>query len=896
MEMTPQNWERIKELFETALEQPPAKRASFLAQNCPEEDFRAQVEKLLADHDEAGSFLSDPVLGSPPLKTSRTGAQELTSGEIVAGRFKIARMLGKGGMGEVYEAEDIKLRRAVALKFLPDELSQDLQALERFQREARAASALDHPNICTVYEVGEHEQRPFIAMQYLEGQTLQQQIQKGTLKISAVLELGIQVADALDAAHSRGIVHRDIKPANIFVTTRDQAKILDFGLAKRASLHRFSAEAVGAWSRPISSMSQESLTSPGFALGTVAYMSPEQVRGEDLDARTDLFSFGAVLYEMATRQHAFSGRTSGVISEAILNRQPAPARQVRPEIPLELEHIINKALEKDADVRYQNASDMRADLKRLKRDTESGRNSAAAAAQPHSQPAVQSRPLGRKPLIISAVVAALLVIAIIATTKFNVAGVLFPSSAKLPVIRSLAVLPLRAAANDTDQSAFAWGLTDVLTTELEEISGLRVVPHASAEPFANSNKPLPEIASLLDVDTVLRGSVLRAGDRAVISIQLVQEPGDKNTWAKSYEGDFRNVPALQAEVAGAIASEIRLRISKKESESAKQPPSAEPKQAVDPKVKNAFLTLQFHMNQASDATWQKSRGKKESDTEYDLVLSSYDNLQRMSPGYVPAHLAFVGHVLAMPRPELVPKALIALQQALVSDEHDPEAHRLMGLLACQFQGQWEAAGYEYRRAVELAPDSADMHEAYAEYLDDLGRFDAAMQEHRKAQALDPQNDYISSSPLTPAAEKVKRKHRYVWRFSAYDYWWLGNSEFEVGQFVDAFQDWERAMRTLGFDAEADAVQRAFATSGPQAGARELAHVLDEVTKDRWYPADIVIDTKFYASDKEKLLAWLGTAYKNREQVILHLKSDHRWDPYRSDPRFQEIYRRVGLPR
>jgi tetratricopeptide (TPR) repeat protein len=267
----------------------------------------------------------------------------------------------------------------------------------------------------------------------------------------------------------------------------------------------------------------------------------------------------------------------------------------------------------------------------------------------------------------------------------------------------------------------------------------------------------------------------------------------------------------------------------------------------------------------------------------------------MAPGYVPAHLEFVKHVLDMPRPELITKADGALQQALAADEYNAEAHMLNGLSVCQFHDVWEAAGLEYRRAIELAPDSADMHEAYAKYLDDLGRFEAGMQEHRKAQALDPQNDYLSSSPLTSAAEKVKRKHQYPIRFYAYDYWWRGNAEFEAAQYADAFQDWERAMRIFGFYAEADSVQRAFTTSGPQAGARELAHVLDEITKDRWYPADVVIDTKFYTNDKEGLLTWLEKAYKNREDVILHLKSDHRWDPYRSEPRFQEIYRRVGLP-
>src|SRR5438477_6219205 len=572
MQITPDKWQRAKTVFDAVLQQPAVERASFLAVACPEEDLREQVEQLLLNHEQVGSFLSKPVIELPK-------SERFAAGSIIAGRFKIVRLLGKGGMGEVFEAQDVKLRRQVALKFLPEAVSREPQMLERFEREARAASALDHTNICTVHEIGEHQGRPFIVMQYLEGETLQHRIAEKPIDSQTVLELAIQLSDALDAAHSRGIIHRDIKPANIFVTSRGQAKILDFGLAKHEAVHRRVVRASAASSEPTASLPDQSLTSPGSALGTVAYMSPEQVRGEDLDGRTDLFSFGAVLYEMATGQHAFAGRTTGLIFDAILNREPVPARKIKPQIALELEQIISKALEKDRDVRYQHAADMRADLRRLKRDNESGRLTRAPA------PASRWTWLGLRRWRL-ALISAMLLAAAAAATWF---GTHRSSSGTAPVIHSLAVLPLKNLSGDPSQQYFADGMTEELITDLSQVSALKVISRTSSDVYQGTHKPLPEIARELNVDAIVEGSVQRSGDHIRVNAQLVYAPQDKILWARSYDSALRDVLSAQSAVARGLADEIHVNMTPVEkSRIGNEHP-------VNPEALEAYLKGQYHL-------------------------------------------------------------------------------------------------------------------------------------------------------------------------------------------------------------------------------------------------------------------------------------------------------------
>jgi serine/threonine protein kinase/tetratricopeptide (TPR) repeat protein len=783
--------------------------------------------------------------------------------------FRIIERLGAGGMGVVYKAVDTRLNRAVALKFLPDNMLQDAQALERFRREARAASALNHPGICTIYDIGEQHGRGFIAMEFIDGETLRSHIHGTALPLEETLKLGIQIADALDAAHAQGIIHRDIKPANIFVTKRGQAKVLDFGLAKLVP------KGVAPTGADFGGEVPGSSSIVGIISGTPSYMSPEQVRGDNLDQRTDIFSLGLLLYEMATGRQAFSGGTGGRIIEAVLTRSPVPARSINPDISSRLEQIINKALLKDRDQRYQHAADIRADLQRLERENDT----VGITADEFAPPILRSTTSHLHP------------------TGGHTAQNSTPQTGAVrservsKIIDSLAVLPFENASRDPQNEYLSDGIAGSLINILATVPKLRVIAQSTV--FRYKGRPIdPQaVGRELSVRAVLTGRIMQSGGSLRIGTELVDVATGSQLWGAQYDRKPGDIFAIQDEISNEISGKLRLKLTRAEKKRLTK------HQTDDAEAYRLYLKGRHHWNRWTEDGFYKA-------------IEYFQQAVEKDPGYALAYTGLAdSYVLLgwnsyLPPKEAFPKGKMAAMTALRLDPNLGEAHTPLAAVLWLHDWQWQEAQREFERSLALNPAHPTASHWYAEYLMTMGRHVEAIARIKNSQELDPLSliisvaigrDFYMARRYDDALEQLRRTVELDPNYPV-THWVLGLLLRKMGRYELAIDEGEKGVKLSGGSPLMNAaLAQTLATAGKREKAIQILDDLTNLTKQKYVAPYFFAGIHIGLGEDDRAIEYLEKSYEEHSHWLIYLHLDPSMDSLRSNPRFQNLSRRVGLP-
>ena len=864
--MEADRWKQVDRLLQAALEHPPAKRGEFLRRACGEDaELEREVRSLLTSREQAGSFLESPAIQLAARALAGEQSKDIQSADLPIGltlrrtadsflgcivsNYRLEERLAAGGMGVLYRATDLKLGRSVAVKVLSRQLAPEETAKARLLREARAASALDHPNIGAIHHIEEQDGELFIVMALYQGETLKQRLKKGPLPVGEALQVLRQMALGLEVAHRAGIVHRDIKPANVLRTDDGIVKILDFGLAKLTS----------------DSQAATAVTQPGETMGTVLYMSPEQLRGQAVDVRSDLWSFGVVAYELLMGVTPFQADSSAATAMRILSDEP-PALDSVSGVPDWLAELVTQLLRKAPGERPQSSGEV---LSRLDRPSSPSR----------------SRPKPRPVLLASAILAGL--------GRWR--DRFFGSSAAAS-IRSLAVLPLDNFSRDPEQEYFADGMTEELIANLAKISSLRVISRTSVMRYKGARKPLPEIARELNVDAVVEGSVRREGERVRITAQLIHGPTERHLWTESYERDLRQVLALQSEVALAIAKEVKVRLSPDEQTrlgSARQ---------VNPQAYEAYLKGFYYLDKFTVEGTKKS-------------LEYFERAIQIDPGFAAAYAGLstsygrlAGGALAgqlgtgksMPPKEVFPKSEAAARKALELDPTLALAHDMLAWTRWVFHWNWAEAEREFKLAIQLDANDANAHHWYSFYLSSMGRVEEAIAEMKRALELDPLS-LVATANLGVIyfyfgqnEQGIKEYRKALEMDPNYPFarFHLACAYLFEGMYDEALGEFRKYSELIGGHPDTDgslALYYAFV------GNREDALKSLAILQRRDVSPRLVAGIYARLGDKDQAFNWLEKAYEEHDALLPLLNVNPIWQPLHSDPRFQDLLRRIGLP-